>query len=150
MKIRYYPNTDMLNIDLSAASASGGGEEVAEGIVLLYDDTDRLVGIEIEDASKRVDLTDIASKPSNIIDDSGKPVEIYTVTELAKKWNLTSRTIQKTIRAMAEAGIRIGMQQGPNHPIILDEIDVQQIQKWRQEHPPGRPKHHSSQLLQHL
>ncbi|NTW53684.1 MAG: DUF2283 domain-containing protein [Chlorobaculum sp.] len=55
MKISYYPDTDSLYIDLSE-QPSVESREVAEGIVLDYDAEGRLAGIDIDNASKKVNL----------------------------------------------------------------------------------------------
>lgn len=55
MKISYYPDTDSLYIDLSE-QPSVESREVSEGIVLDYDAEGRLVGIDIDNASKKVNL----------------------------------------------------------------------------------------------
>ena len=55
MKISYYPDTDSLYIDLSEQS-SAESREISEGIVLDYDAQGRLVGIDIDNASKKVEL----------------------------------------------------------------------------------------------
>jgi uncharacterized protein YuzE len=55
MKISYYPDTDSLYIDLSEQK-SAESREVSEGVVLDYDAQGRLVGIDIDNASKKVEL----------------------------------------------------------------------------------------------
>ncbi|MBN1929579.1 MAG: DUF2283 domain-containing protein [Chlorobiaceae bacterium] len=55
MKISYYPDTDSLYIDLSE-QPSAESREVSDGIVLDYDVEGRLVGIDIDNASKKVNL----------------------------------------------------------------------------------------------
>ena len=55
MKPNYYPNTDALYIDLSE-QPSVENREIAEGIVLDYDAAGHLVGIDIDNASQRVEL----------------------------------------------------------------------------------------------
>jgi len=55
MKLNYYSETDSLYIDLSDRS-SAESLEISEGIVLDYDADDRLVGIDIDNASNKVDL----------------------------------------------------------------------------------------------
>ncbi len=55
MKLNYYPETDSLYIDLSERP-SAESREVAEGIVLDYDAEGALVGIDIDNASKKVEL----------------------------------------------------------------------------------------------
>lgn len=55
MKISYYPDTDSLYIDLSEQE-SAESREISEGVVLDYDAQGRLVGIDIDNASKKVEL----------------------------------------------------------------------------------------------
>jgi uncharacterized protein YuzE len=56
MVFQYFPDTDMLYIKLTDG-ASSDSAEVAPGVVLDFDENDRVVGVEIEDASKVVDLS---------------------------------------------------------------------------------------------
>ena len=58
MKLKYYPETDSLYIDLSS-KPSAESREVSEGIVLDYDDLGNLAGIDIDNASKKVDLEEL-------------------------------------------------------------------------------------------
>lgn len=55
MKLNYYPETESLYIDLSER-ASAESKEISEGVVLDYDAEGRLVGIDIDNASNKVDL----------------------------------------------------------------------------------------------
>ena len=55
MKLNYYPETDSLYIDLSEQS-SVESQEISEDILLDYDAEDRLVGIDIDNASHKVDM----------------------------------------------------------------------------------------------
>jgi uncharacterized protein YuzE len=55
MKLNYYSETDSLYIDLSERP-SVESREISEGIVLDYDATGNLVGIDIDNASRKVDL----------------------------------------------------------------------------------------------
>jgi uncharacterized protein YuzE len=55
VKLNYYPETDSLYIDLSERSSTES-REVSEGVVLDYDVDGRLVGIDIDNASERVEL----------------------------------------------------------------------------------------------
>jgi uncharacterized protein YuzE len=55
MKLAYYPDTDSLYIDLSE-HPSVESREVSEGIVLDYDAEGGLVGIDIDNASRKVQL----------------------------------------------------------------------------------------------
>ena len=61
MVFQYYPDTDMLCIKL-ADGVSAESEEVAPGIVLDFDEHSQVVGIEIEDAGKFVDLSRLELK----------------------------------------------------------------------------------------
>lgn len=55
MKLNYHADTDSLYIDLSE-KPSVESREVSEGVVLDYDASGDLVGIDIDNASKKVDL----------------------------------------------------------------------------------------------
>ena len=55
MKLNYYSDTDSLYIDLSE-EPSVESREISEGIVLDYDAAGNLVGIDIDNASRKVDL----------------------------------------------------------------------------------------------
>jgi uncharacterized protein YuzE len=55
MKISYYPDTDSLYIDLSE-QPSAESREISDGVVLDYDAQGRLVGIDIDNASHKVEL----------------------------------------------------------------------------------------------
>ena len=55
MILRYYPDTDMLYIELTTG-LSTESEEVAPGIALDFAESHQVIGIEIEDASKFIDL----------------------------------------------------------------------------------------------
>lgn len=58
MKINYYPETDSLYIDLSERP-SAESKEISEGVVLDYDAEGNLVGIDIDNASKKVQLKEL-------------------------------------------------------------------------------------------
>ena len=55
MKLSYFPDTDSLYIDLSE-EPSVESREISEGVVLDYDAAGQLVGIDIDEASKRAEL----------------------------------------------------------------------------------------------
>ncbi|MEI9478903.1 MAG: DUF2283 domain-containing protein [Deltaproteobacteria bacterium] len=61
MKLSYYPDTDSLYIDLSEKTSTES-REISEGIVLDYDAEGNLVGIDIDDASKKVQLKELSLK----------------------------------------------------------------------------------------
>lgn len=56
MKLHYYPETDSLYIDL-AERTGVDTEEVAPGVVLDFDAEGNVVGIDIDHASRIVDLS---------------------------------------------------------------------------------------------
>jgi len=58
MKLNYHPDTDSLYIDLSERT-SVETREISEGILLDYDANGNLVGIDIDNASKKVQLKDL-------------------------------------------------------------------------------------------
>jgi len=55
MTTNYFPDTGSLNIDLSE-QPSADSREISEGVVLDYDASGQLVGIDIDNASAKVDL----------------------------------------------------------------------------------------------
>ena len=55
MKVNYFPDTDSLYIDLSER-ASAESREISDGVVLDYDQDGNLVGIDIDNASLKVQL----------------------------------------------------------------------------------------------
>jgi uncharacterized protein YuzE len=58
MKISYYSETDSLYIDLSDI-VSSESKEVSAGVVLDYDEQGNLVGIDIDNASKKLNLREM-------------------------------------------------------------------------------------------
>jgi uncharacterized protein YuzE len=56
MIFQYYPETDMLYIKLTGETSTES-EEVTPGVVLDFDKHNRVVGVEIEDASQFIDLS---------------------------------------------------------------------------------------------
>ena len=58
MKINYYPETDSLYIDLSH-KPSVESREVSDGVVLDYDETGSLVGIDIDQASLKLSMNEV-------------------------------------------------------------------------------------------
>jgi len=59
MKLNYYKDTDSLYIDLSSKS-SAESREISEGVVLDFDADGNIVGIDIDNASRKVDLKEIS------------------------------------------------------------------------------------------
>jgi uncharacterized protein YuzE len=58
MRINYYPDTDSLYIDLSF-KPSVDSREVSDGIVLDYDESGNLVGIDIDEASTKLEIREL-------------------------------------------------------------------------------------------
>ena len=85
MIFQYYPDTDMLYIEL-VKGVSTESEEVARGIVLDFDENDRVIGIEIEDASTFIDLSrlEVAALPiADLILSKEAPVKKLAQTTIA-------------------------------------------------------------------
>jgi len=57
MRINYYKDTDSMYIDLSAKQ-SVKSIEMSEGVVIDYDDEGYIVGIDIDNACMKLDLTE--------------------------------------------------------------------------------------------
>ncbi len=60
MKVRYFPDTDTLYIEISEAP-SEESEEVTDGVVVDYDSNGKVVGIEIEHFTEK-----FRDKPADI------------------------------------------------------------------------------------
>ena len=71
MKINYYPETDSLYIDLSSKSSSDS-IEISEGVVVDYDKKGQIVGIDIDNASSKLELKELIL--------SKLPVQSQTIT----------------------------------------------------------------------
>jgi uncharacterized protein YuzE len=59
MKITYHEKTDLLYIRLDERTQQVTNREVGEDVVLDLGENDRIVGIEILDASKRLNLSEL-------------------------------------------------------------------------------------------
>jgi uncharacterized protein YuzE len=58
MKLNYYRDTDSLYIDF-ISTPSTESKEISEGIVLDYDADGNLVGIDIDNASRKINLKEV-------------------------------------------------------------------------------------------
>ena len=58
MKLNYYPETDSLYIDLSS-KPSKESIEISGGVVIDYDEDGNIAGIDIDNASHKIDLNEI-------------------------------------------------------------------------------------------
>lgn len=67
MLFEYYRESDMLYIRL-ADGTSTESEEIAPGVVLDFDANNRVIGIEIEDASKSMNLSRLELRALPITD----------------------------------------------------------------------------------
>ena len=61
MKLTYYSETDSLYIELSSA-ASIDSKEVSDGIVIDYDSSGKITGIDIDCASEILDLGELVMR----------------------------------------------------------------------------------------
>jgi len=71
VRIKYYSETDSLYIDLSSKS-SVESREISEGVVLDYDADGNLTGIDIDNASRKIDLKEVVL--------SKMPADLQTLT----------------------------------------------------------------------
>ena len=78
MIFQYHPDSDMLYLKL-VTGVSTESEEVAPGVVLDFDNRNRVIGIEIEDASTFIDLSrlEVSALPiSNLLFSKEVPIEV--------------------------------------------------------------------------
>ena len=75
MKLNYYADTDSLYIDLSELP-SAESREISEGVVLDFDAKGNLVGIDIDNASAKVQLKDLVL--------SNLPSKVETIASLIR------------------------------------------------------------------
>ena len=66
MKLNYYPDTDSLYIELSEKT-SVDSQEISEGIVIDYDSGGNIVGMDIDNASKKLNLSELVIKRMPIV-----------------------------------------------------------------------------------
>jgi uncharacterized protein YuzE len=78
MKLNYYPETDSLYIDLSSKT-SVTSEEISNGIVLDYDIEGNIVGLDIDQASKILDLKELVL--------SKLPINLQKISRFNKNHN---------------------------------------------------------------
>ncbi len=67
MKLHYYPETDSLYIDLAERPAADS-REVVPGVVLDFDSSGRLVGIDIDHARHSVNLARLETEALPIVE----------------------------------------------------------------------------------
>lgn len=58
MKINYFKETDSLYIDFSS-NVSADSIEISEGVVVDYDDKGNIIGIDIDNASRILELKEL-------------------------------------------------------------------------------------------
>ncbi len=61
MKLHYYAETDSLYIDLNSRP-SADSREIADGLVIDFDADGNIVGIDIDHASKKLDLSKLETE----------------------------------------------------------------------------------------
>jgi len=58
MKLHYYPETDSLYIELTTAPGAEA-REIAEGLIVDFDADGNVVGLDIDHASRKLDLSKV-------------------------------------------------------------------------------------------
>ena len=66
MKLSYYPDTDSLYIELSE-NTSLDSLEIVEGVVIDMDSDGNVIGIDIDNASKKLNLSELVIKKIPIV-----------------------------------------------------------------------------------
>ena len=66
MKLNYYPDTDSLYIELSEKSSTES-QEISECLVIDYDSEGTIVGIDINNASKKLNLSELVIRRVPIV-----------------------------------------------------------------------------------
>ena len=61
MKLSYYPDTDSFYIELSEKT-SVESQEITEGVVVDIDSEGNIIGIDIDNASKKLSLSELVIK----------------------------------------------------------------------------------------
>lgn len=135
MEFKYDPVSDALIIRL-AAGKSTESEEVRDGFVFDFDEDDRVVGIEVMNASKHVRL-ELPALPDVGTQDVEQGTEVFTAPEMANLVGLSRRGLEKVVERMREAGQSVGIR--PDLYIFTSE-DQERISDWRAANPRGRPR----------
>jgi uncharacterized protein YuzE len=66
MKLHYYPDTDSLYIELTE-KPSVDSEEISEGVVMDIDSEGKIVGFDIEHASKKINLNELITEKLPVV-----------------------------------------------------------------------------------
>ncbi len=66
MKLNYYPDTDSLYIELLERT-SVESQEISDGVVIDYDSEGNIVGIDIDNASRKLDLSELVIKRMSVV-----------------------------------------------------------------------------------
>src|ERR1700674_1843231 len=117
MRINYYPDTDSLYIDLSAKT-SVDSREVSDGVVLDYDVDGNLVGIDIDQASVKLDINELIL--------SKLPADVTQVASLESAGSCLSDA-KPSLRSQPGSGVLSAHQSGMNVPPTAAELEVEPL-----------------------
>ncbi|ODS31163.1 MAG: hypothetical protein SCARUB_03706 [Candidatus Scalindua rubra] len=67
MKLNYYPDTDSLYIELVEKKTSVDSREISEGIVIDLDSEGNIIGFDIDNASKKINLSELITNKLPVI-----------------------------------------------------------------------------------
>ena len=67
MKLSYYPDTDSLYIELVEEKTSVDSREISEGIVIDLDSEGNIIGFDIDNASKKINLSELVTNKLPVI-----------------------------------------------------------------------------------
>ncbi|MFQ5963684.1 MAG: DUF2283 domain-containing protein [Candidatus Scalinduaceae bacterium] len=67
MKLNYYPDTDSLYIELVEKKTSVDSREISDGIVMDLDSEGNIIGFDIDNASKKINLSELITNKLPVI-----------------------------------------------------------------------------------
>lgn len=67
MKLNYYPDTDSLYIELVEEKTSVDSREISEGIVIDLDSEGNIIGFDIDNASKKINLSELITNKLPVV-----------------------------------------------------------------------------------
>jgi uncharacterized protein YuzE len=135
MEVRYHPGPDVLHVRFATAK-SVESEEVQEGFILSFDESDKVVSLEVLNASRRVNLELIERDPAVVVPEGQSPEKLYTDKELAEEVGLSKRGLSMVVEKMRSSGQKVGLR---DDLAVFTAEDLRNVRQWRNEHPRGAP-----------
>ena len=89
---------DLLRIQFSTDDDIDESIEVLDCVVVSFDALDKIVAIEVKNASQNTILDGFDGEQPVLVDNSTPAREVYTIGELAAKFRISPRALQKSIQ----------------------------------------------------